>query len=189
MQQILCRHPWRRNIEYVLIFLILWSDQKIDANAWCHVVYTMFPRTRHCTDETGQHCLFLHTTWRALDQSRSHNWDRDITVQNVPRCCFDCCQIVSSVCDQDGVAAMENLHEMQCMWFELECALAYQKKGQFGEALKKCHEIDRVCNFHCASNHLHHLATAPLNLCSAAPYNNIVYTYTIQYILATETNF
>jgi len=48
-------------------------------------------------------------------------------------------------CEQEGVAAMENLHEMQCMWFELECALAYQKMGKYGEALKKCHEIDRVC--------------------------------------------
>jgi len=46
--------------------------------------------------------------------------------------------------EQEGVAAMENLHEMQCMWFELECALSYQKMGKFGEALKKCHEIDRV---------------------------------------------
>ena len=29
--------------EYVLICLTLQSDQKIDANAWCHVVYTMLP--------------------------------------------------------------------------------------------------------------------------------------------------
>jgi len=46
---------------------------------------------------------------------------------------------------QEGVPAMDNLHEMQCMWFQLECALAHQRLGKFGEALKHCHEIDRVC--------------------------------------------
>ncbi len=39
---------------------------------------------------------------------------------------------------------MENLNEMQCMWFQTECALAYQRMGKWGEALKKCHEVDRV---------------------------------------------
>jgi len=59
---------------------------KIDANAWSHVVYPMFPGnmnpvmpcsrgTWRCTDETGPHCLFLHITWRASDQSRSLNSD------------------------------------------------------------------------------------------------------------------
>jgi len=38
------------------------------------------PGTWRCTDETGQHCLFLHITWCALDQSRSRNSDGDITV-------------------------------------------------------------------------------------------------------------
>jgi len=63
---------------------------KIDANAWCNVVYTMLPGnmdhvmpcspgTWCCTDETGQHCLFLHIMWRALDKSRSRNSDHDIT--------------------------------------------------------------------------------------------------------------
>ena len=58
---------------------------------------------------------------------------------------FISCHVVQVCYEQEGIAAMENLHEMQCMWFELECALAYQKMGKFGEALKKCHEIDRVC--------------------------------------------
>ena len=39
---------------------------------------------------------------------------------------------------------MENLNEMQCMWFQTECALAYKAMNRFGEALKKCHEIERV---------------------------------------------
>ena len=45
---------------------------------------------------------------------------------------------------QEGVSAVENLNEMQCMWFQVECAAAYQRLGKWGEALKKCHEIDRV---------------------------------------------
>lgn len=45
---------------------------------------------------------------------------------------------------QEGISAMENLNEMQCMWFQTECALAYQRMGKWGEALKKCHEVDRV---------------------------------------------
>lgn len=39
---------------------------------------------------------------------------------------------------------MENLNEMQCMWFQTECAQAYHRLGQYGDALRKCHEVDRV---------------------------------------------
>jgi len=45
---------------------------------------------------------------------------------------------------REGVSAMENLNEMQCMWFQTECANAFQRMGRFGEAIKKCVEIDRV---------------------------------------------
>lgn len=45
---------------------------------------------------------------------------------------------------QEGASAVENLNEMQCMWFQTECALAYKDMNKFGEALKKCHEIERV---------------------------------------------
>ena len=44
---------------------------------------------------------------------------------------------------REGVPAVDNLNEMQCMWFQSECALAYQRLGKFGENLKKCSEIDR----------------------------------------------
>lgn len=45
---------------------------------------------------------------------------------------------------------MENLNEMQCMWFQTECAAAYQRLGKYGDALKKCHEVERVsrCKHH-----------------------------------------
>ncbi|XP_076628904.1 N-alpha-acetyltransferase 15/16 isoform X1 [Colletes latitarsis] len=44
---------------------------------------------------------------------------------------------------REGVLAMENLNEMQCMWIQTEAANAYQRLGKYGEALKKCHEVDR----------------------------------------------
>lgn len=45
---------------------------------------------------------------------------------------------------REGVLAMENLNEMQCMWIQTEAANAYKRLGKYGEALKKCHEVDRV---------------------------------------------
>uniref|UniRef100_A0A8C1MRK7 N-alpha-acetyltransferase 15, NatA auxiliary subunit-like n=1 Tax=Cyprinus carpio TaxID=7962 RepID=A0A8C1MRK7_CYPCA len=44
---------------------------------------------------------------------------------------------------REGASAVENLNEMQCMWFQTECALAYKSMKKYGEALKKCHEIER----------------------------------------------
>ncbi|KAM4860208.1 N-alpha-acetyltransferase 16, NatA auxiliary subunit isoform 2-T2 [Thomomys bottae] len=44
---------------------------------------------------------------------------------------------------REGVSAMENLNEMQCMWFQTECISAYQRLGRFGDALKICHEVER----------------------------------------------
>ncbi|XP_029021750.1 N-alpha-acetyltransferase 15, NatA auxiliary subunit a [Betta splendens] len=44
---------------------------------------------------------------------------------------------------REGTSAVENLNEMQCMWFQTECALAYKSMNKFGDALKKCHEIER----------------------------------------------
>lgn len=44
---------------------------------------------------------------------------------------------------REGVSASENLNEMQCMWYQSESALAYQRLENWGETLKKCVEIDR----------------------------------------------
>uniref|UniRef100_A0A669CKS4 N-alpha-acetyltransferase 15, NatA auxiliary subunit a n=1 Tax=Oreochromis niloticus TaxID=8128 RepID=A0A669CKS4_ORENI len=44
---------------------------------------------------------------------------------------------------REGTSAVDNLNEMQCMWFQTECALAYKAMNKYGEALKKCHEIER----------------------------------------------
>lgn len=44
---------------------------------------------------------------------------------------------------REGMAAADNLNEMQCMWFQSECANAYHRLGQIGQALKKCIEVER----------------------------------------------
>ncbi|CAF1077117.1 unnamed protein product [Didymodactylos carnosus] len=44
---------------------------------------------------------------------------------------------------REGSSPGEYLKEMQCMWFELDSAKAYRQLKKFGEALKKCHEIER----------------------------------------------
>ncbi|XP_067848581.1 N-alpha-acetyltransferase 16, NatA auxiliary subunit-like isoform X2 [Heptranchias perlo] len=44
---------------------------------------------------------------------------------------------------REGTPAMDNLNEMQCMWFQTECALMYQRLGRYGDALKKCQEVER----------------------------------------------
>lgn len=49
---------------------------------------------------------------------------------------------------QESVQATEDLNNMQCMWYLTEMARAYQRLGQWGEALKKCLEVDRVSS-HC----------------------------------------
>jgi len=53
-------------------------------------------------------------------------------------------KVLTTFVFQEGVSAVDNLNEMQCMWFQIESAAAYQRMGKWGDALKKCHEIDRV---------------------------------------------
>ena len=45
---------------------------------------------------------------------------------------------------QENASPGDYLREMQCMWFELGTARAHSRLKKYGEALKKCHEIDRV---------------------------------------------
>ncbi|KAL8581006.1 N-alpha-acetyltransferase 15, NatA auxiliary subunit [Nucella lapillus] len=54
----------------------------------------------------------------------------------------EACEMCSKF-TREGVSAVESLNEMQCMWFQTEGAAAYRRMTNFGEALKKCHEIDR----------------------------------------------
>lgn len=44
---------------------------------------------------------------------------------------------------RESQSPFDYLKEMQCMWFETECANAYNRLGQYGEALKKCHQVEK----------------------------------------------
>jgi len=50
---------------------------------------------------------------------------------------------MSSRFTREGLPANDDLNEMQCMWYQSEVAHAYNRLGNYGEALKKCHEIER----------------------------------------------
>jgi peptide alpha-N-acetyltransferase len=45
---------------------------------------------------------------------------------------------------RENTNATESLNDMQCMWYELHCANAHYSLGQYGEALKKCHQVEKV---------------------------------------------
>ncbi|XP_055281999.1 N-alpha-acetyltransferase 16, NatA auxiliary subunit [Moschus berezovskii] len=52
---------------------------------------------------------------------------------------------------REGASAMESLNEMQCMWFQRECISAYQRLGRYGDALRKCHQVERLSQHEWAS--------------------------------------
>jgi hypothetical protein len=39
---------------------------------------------------------------------------------------------------------IDYLKEMQCMWFETECANAYMRLNRLGESLKQCLNVEKV---------------------------------------------
>lgn len=47
---------------------------------------------------------------------------------------------------KEGTAPDDDLDSMQCMWFGIECANAHKRKGEIGEALRKCQQIERNFN-------------------------------------------
>lgn len=53
----------------------------------------------------------------------------------------------SKMCERftrEGMKSDDALYEMQCLWYPLSCAKAYLAQKNYGEALKRCHQIDRV---------------------------------------------
>ena len=46
--------------------------------------------------------------------------------------------------EQEGQPAVDNLNEMQCMWFLTESARIYFKNQDWANVLQKCHEVSYV---------------------------------------------
>nr|CDJ90610.1 Tetratricopeptide TPR2 and Tetratricopeptide TPR-3 and Serine threonine protein kinase-related domain containing protein [Haemonchus contortus] len=44
---------------------------------------------------------------------------------------------------REGDRASTTLNEMQCMWYELECARCFLAEGRYGDALKKAHQMEQ----------------------------------------------
>lgn len=44
---------------------------------------------------------------------------------------------------REGQPSVENLNEMQCMWFLTECARTYHNDKDYANTLKKCHEVEK----------------------------------------------
>lgn len=56
-------------------------------------------------------------------------------------------EAMASKFTRGSTTATQYLIEMQCMWFLIENARSYRAMHKYGEALKFCHEIDRVSLF------------------------------------------
>nr|CDS34462.2 n alpha acetyltransferase 15 NatA auxiliary [Hymenolepis microstoma] len=53
-------------------------------------------------------------------------------------------EVMAAKFTRGSTTATQYLTEMQCMWFLIENARSYWAMQKYGEALKYCHEIDRV---------------------------------------------
>lgn len=45
---------------------------------------------------------------------------------------------------RENITLQDNLKEMQVLWFQIEAAEAHFKQGKYGQALRKCYEIENV---------------------------------------------
>lgn len=52
-------------------------------------------------------------------------------------------QEIASKFTRESTQPFDYLREMQCMWFEIECANAFRRLEKYGESLKKCHQVER----------------------------------------------
>jgi len=51
---------------------------------------------------------------------------------------------LASLFTRENITLADNLKEMQVLWFQIEAAEAHFKRGQYGQALRKCYEIECV---------------------------------------------
>jgi len=68
---------------------------------------------------------------------------------------------------RENVNASECLNDMQCLWYELHSAFAFYNLKKYGEALKKCHQIERhFTNFYEDQYDFHSYCVRKMNLSS-----------------------
>lgn len=51
-------------------------------------------------------------------------------------------EVMNTKFTKTGASVMEVIKKTKCIWFQVECALAYKRLGKYGESLKKCHEVE-----------------------------------------------
>lgn len=95
-----------------------------------------------------KHAGSLHEATRWMDEGRSLDTADRYVNSKCAKYTLRCNDIKKSVelCGlftKEGILPDDDLDSMQCMWFGIECASAYQRKGEIGEALRKCHQIER----------------------------------------------
>ncbi|CAG0884585.1 unnamed protein product [Cyprideis torosa] len=96
-----------------------------------------------------KHAGDLVNAWRCMDEAQSLDTADRYLNSKCAKYMLRANMIkpVEELCGKftrEGVPAMDSLNEMQCMWFQTECALAYKRLGNYGESLKKCHEVGRA---------------------------------------------
>ncbi|KAI6233613.1 hypothetical protein M3Y99_00897600 [Aphelenchoides fujianensis] len=82
----------------------------------------------------------------------------------------------SKMCERftrEGMKSDDALYEMQCLWYPLACAKAYLGRKEYGEALKRCHQIDRTVTSYYEEQYDFH--TYCVRKCYVAPYVTMIH--------------
>jgi len=85
-------------------------------------------------------------------------------------------EAASKMCERftrEGMKSDDALYEMQCLWYPLACAKAYLARKDYGEALKRCHQIDRTLTSYYEEQYDFH--TYCVRKCYMAPYVSMIH--------------
>ncbi|KAI6186735.1 hypothetical protein M3Y98_00164700 [Aphelenchoides besseyi] len=77
----------------------------------------------------------------------------------------------SKMCEKftrEGMKSDDALYEMQCLWYPLACAKSFLARKEYGESLKRCHQIERILTTYYEEQYDFH--TYCVRKCYVAPY-------------------
>lgn len=134
------------------------SNRNVNIQTWTKLFYTFEDFVTDSITFVYQFCNIVFDLQHAGDVQEAYKWlDEAQGLDTADRYINSKCakymlranlvKEAEETCGKftrEGILAMENLNEMQCMWIQTEAANAYHRLGKYGEALKKCHEVDRV---------------------------------------------